>query len=480
MHELWLSALPLLRQRVGERNFITWIEPIHCGGEDGGVRLEVPSRFFQQWITRHFLLIIRDTLASLAGKPCEVKAVVNPRDEQKRRAAEVTASRRSVQRMPSPAARGPKVGRLVERYTFDSFVVGASNVVAFNAAQEVSLAPGRRFNPVVVHGGVGLGKTHLINAIGHALLSNHRGIRVACLSAESFINLLISSLRHDQMVSFRDRFRAVDALILDDVQFLAGKERTQEEFFHTFNTLYENGKQIVLTTDKAPAAIPGLEQRLRSRFEGGLIADIQPPTWDMRLAIVLAKAAAQQIELPVEVAELLVKRAGPSVRELEGALTRVAAAALVARGSITLELAQETLRSFAPTVRRLSVETVQETVAQRFGVNAADLISHRRDRQLALPRQIAMFLSRTVADATFPSIGEKFGGRDHSTVVHAVRVIEERRAADSTVDSLVEALESQLQAGEPFPPQGKKRPSRRPLRRAQGRGSATPKATGSG
>ncbi|MGD9765080.1 MAG: chromosomal replication initiator protein DnaA, partial [Candidatus Binatia bacterium] len=375
---------------MGERNFAAWIEPIRCHGAEGEIRLEVPSRFFQSWVTRHFLPTIRETLTGLAGAPCAVRVIVDeggaPRQVPPPPAADPAALVR--------ASRGPKIGRLVPHYTFETFVVGAANEVAFQAAQAVSAAPGRRFNPVFLHGGVGLGKTHLVNAIAHELLRRRSRMQIACLSAESFINVLITSLRQDQMNAFRDRFRQVDAIILDDVQFLAGKERTQEEFFHTFNALYGAEKQIVLTSDKAPAAIAGLEQRLRSRFEGGLIVDIHPPTREMRRAILCAKASAQGLELGPEVAELLVQRSGTSVRELEGVLNRVAAMAAVRGTAITPELAAAALGPYARAKSAVSVETIQETVSHRFGLSVADLVSHRREREVSYPRQIAMYLSR--------------------------------------------------------------------------------------
>ncbi|MGH7787207.1 MAG: chromosomal replication initiator protein DnaA [Candidatus Binatia bacterium] len=441
MEALWSAALPLLQQHLGERNFAAWIEPIRCEGVGGEIRLEVPSRFFQAWVTRHFLTSIRDTLSTLSGAPCAVRVIV----------ADGRAPMR-VASLPAPVvpppsalrARAPKIGRLVSHYVFENFVVGAANEVAYQAAQAVSASPGTRFNPMFLHGGVGLGKTHLINAIAHELLSKRLRLQVACLSAESFMNALITSLRQDQMNAFRERFRQVDALILDDVQFLAGKERTQEEFFHTFNALYGAEKQIVLTSDKPPAAIAGLEQRLRSRFEGGLIADVHPPTREMRLAILFAKAGAQGIELSQEVAELLVQCSGASVRELEGALNRVAAMASVRHTAITPELAAVALGPYARARNSVSVEIIQETVSSRFGLSVADLVSHRREREVSYPRQIAMYLARTVAEASFPSIAEKFGGRDHSTVMYAVRTIETKRAADRTVDQMVSGIEGEL------------------------------------
>ncbi|MBX3025548.1 chromosomal replication initiator protein DnaA [bacterium] len=441
MEALWSTALPALRQHMGERNFAAWIEPITCRMVDGELRLEVPSRFFQSWVTRHFLPTIHDTLSSLAGAPCTVRVVVAaegngvPRPAPDAPAPEPT--------VPARPARVANIGRLIPSYTFESFVVGPSNDVAFRTAQAVSEAPGVRYNPMFLHGGVGLGKTHLINAIGHEILRRRARARVAVLSSESFMNTLIAALRKDQMNAFREKFRQVDALILDDVQFLAGKERTQEEFFHTFNALHEAQKQIVLTSDKAPADIRGLEQRLRSRFEGGLMAEIHPPTREMRAAILRAKSRAQQVELSDQVLELFVQRGGNSVRELEGALNRALALALVRGTGVTTEVALAALGPYAR-VRSVSVETVQEMVSDRFGVTIADLVSHRREREVSYPRQIAMYLSRTVAEASFPTIAEKFGGRDHTTVMYAVKTIETRRARDLGVDQLLSGFEGAL------------------------------------
>jgi chromosomal replication initiator protein len=422
--------------------------------EEDGIRLEVPSRFFQDWLTRYFLNTICDTLTRVAGRPCVVRTVVNGTTSTQpglmATALESEGEDPPAPPKPAKVVRTPKIGRLVPHYTFDAFVVGPSNDVAFKAARTVSAEPGRRFNPVFFHGGVGLGKTHLVNAIAHDLLARWPRLRIACLSAEAFMNALISSLRQDQMNTFRDRFREVDALILDDVQFLAGKERTQEEFFHTFNALHGASKQIVLTSDKTPAAITGLEHRLRSRFEGGLIADVQPPTFAMRLDILSAKASRAAVDLPCEVAEFLAHSSGASVRELEGALTRVAANAAVRGLPITLKLAEEILGPLIP-LRNVSVEAVQDAVSRHFGLSVADLKSDRRGRDVTFPRQVAMYLSRMLAEASFPSIAEKFE-RDHSTVMHAVRVIEARKEGDAAVARLLTELDGQLRDHVPARP----------------------------
>lgn len=440
MEPEWLAALPRLRQQVGDRNFATWIEPIRCCRDENGLRLEVASRFFQEWVTRHFLTCIRDALGKSSSNLSDVRIVV---------ASSPAAAAPQPVDLPPPRALGrqtPKIGRLVPDYTFDNFVVGHANQVGYQAARAVAELPGRRFNPFFLWGGVGLGKTHLINALAHELLARPPRRRMACLSAEAFMNTLITSLRHDQMAAFRDRFRDVDVLILDDVQFLAGKERTQEEFFHTFNALYAAGKQVVLTSDKPPHAIAGLEQRLRSRFQGGLIADIHPPTHDMRVAIAMKKAAMHGVDLPESVARVVAQRSGPSVRELEGALTRVLATAALQGVRLDTEMVQRVLAPVVPPLRAISVEDIQEAVSQHFRLSIADLKSHGRAKSLAFPRQVAMYLSRTVADASFPSIADKFGGRDHSTVMYAVRAVEQKRSQDPDTGQLLVTLENGLRS----------------------------------
>ncbi len=444
METIWRRAQPILRDRIGERNYRTWIEPLRDTQSEECLLLSVANQFSLEWVTRNYLGTIASVLAEAEGKVVDVRLVIG---------AEIAAE------TPTPAARGPMragevsrarqpiIGRLVAQYTFTSFVVGESNQIAHDAALDVAHQPGQRFNPLFIHGGVGLGKTHLINAMGHEFLQRHPKRRIGCLAAETFMNHLINSLRQDQMNAFRDRYRQLDLLVLDDVQFIAGKERTQEEFFHTFNALQEDGKQIVLTSDKAPTEIDGLEQRLRSRFTGGLIADIHPPTLAMRVAIAQRKAAGLGFDLPADVASLVARRSGPSVRALEGALTRLIAIARLRQEHITAHMAEEALAALPEHVNTVTLDEVLKRVALEFNVSVTDILAQGLVRQLTYPRQVAMYLCRKVVGTSFPAIGEKFGGRDHSTVMHAVRVVEGKREADPATASLVLRLESALRGG---------------------------------
>ncbi len=453
MQSVWGRALEILREELGARNFATWIAPLEVAEDENGMRLVAPSRFFREWVTRYFLTSIRDAIQRVSPSPCGVRIVVSENG------GAAVSGKESVPETKGPArARGghkprrPVIGHLVPRYTFATFVVGESNRTAAEAARAVTREPGKRFNPLFVFGGVGLGKTHLINAVGHEFLERETAQRVACLAAETFMNHMIASLRQDQMAAFRDRYRQLDVLILDDVQFLAGKERTQEEFFHTFNALQRDGKQIVLTSDKPPTAIQGLEGRLRSRFEGGLIVDIRPPTLEMRVAILEQKAVVDHgLHLEGEIAEYIARGTGPSVRELEGALNRVVAAANFRGEPVTLELVREALAAFGQPPEGASMDTVLDRVAAEFQTSIEDLQSHRRGRLVAERRQIAMYLCRLVAGASDPAIGQKFGGRDHSTVVHAVRAVERKRAADPATAALLARLEASLRRETTFP-----------------------------
>jgi chromosomal replication initiator protein len=343
---------------------------------------------------------------------------------------------------PSAEASRPVIGTLVPKYKFANFVVGANNQFAHATARAVARQPGEQYNPLFIYGEAGLGKTHLVNAIGHQILERNPAAQIAVLSADTFVNELIAAIRRDRTDRFKDRFRLVDVLILDDVQFLAGRERTQEEFFHTFNALHERRRQIVLTSDTFPKDIAGLAERLRNRFEWGLIADIQPPDVETRTAILGRKAECEGIALPPEVAAFVAAHVDSNVRELEGSLMRLGAYASLHRLPLTVELAKDVLHNILKTQHQaVSIDAIQTAVCTQFSVRLADLRSKRRTRNIAVPRQIAMYLCRKLLQSSYPAIGAIFGGRDHSTVIHAVTVIERRMKEDPGFQATVERVE---------------------------------------
>jgi chromosomal replication initiator protein len=336
---------------------------------------------------------------------------------------------------------------LSPKYTFETFVVGAGNRFAHAAAMAVAEAPARAYNPLFIYGGVGLGKTHLLQAIGHRVLLGADVARVAYVSSEKFTNELINAIRDDKTVDFRQRYRNVDVLLIDDIQFLAGKERTQEEFFHTFNTLHEASHQIIITSDRPPKEIPTLEDRLRSRFEWGLIADIQPPDLETRIAILRKKAETEGISVPDEVAEFIAQRIPTHIRELEGALVRVVAYASLTRSLISVELASDVLRDLLPPTRArvVTIQAIQTALAEFFGIRVEEMRAKRRTKGVAFPRQVAMYVARELTDASLPRIGEEFGGRDHTTVMHACQRVRDALRRDAHLEASVKRLMEDLQ-----------------------------------
>ena len=440
MGELWEEALRQLREMIGKQSFDTWIKPIHFVSlTNGGISLEVPNKFFRDWLTEHYLDQIIEVLKSLLQHKVKISVTVDNRPQTSFRPE--TFARKD-DRNHSKAQRS---ANLIPKYTFENFVVGASNQFAHAASLAVANQPGDHYNPLFVYGGVGLGKTHLANAIGHRTAANRPGLKVFYLSSESFMNELIGSLRRDKMDEFKTKFRNVDLLIIDDVQFIAGKERTQEEFFHTFNSLYDSHKQIVITSDKFPKEIPGLEDRLRNRFEWGLIADIQPPDMETRVAILQKKAEVELIQLPHDVAIFLASNIDSNVRELEGSLTRLGAFVSLTKNAISVDLAKEVLHNTLKGTRKeITVESIQKTICDYYNIKIGDLKAKRRTQNIALPRQVAMYLCRKYTGTSFPSIGYKFGGRDHSTVIHASKVIEKRIKDDPYMQTTIEKLERNL------------------------------------
>jgi len=436
----WQHAQKTLRESLGDGIYETWIEPLRVAEiGDGRVFLDAPSKFLRDWVERSHLTALRAALRDETDSAPEIVIQVKKGTQGELFEPEQRPATPARESKPTVAAR---LAHLVPRYTFENFVVGPSNQLAHAAARAIATNPGAVYNPVFIYGTTGVGKTHLVNAIGHAVFEKNPAAKIVYLSSEAFVNELISCLRHQRMEEFKKRFRKVDVLIVDDVQFLAGRERTQEEFFHTFNTLHEARRQIVLTSDKFPKDIPDLEERLRNRFEWGLTVDIQAPDTETRLAIIQQKAEAEGYSIAPDVAEYIADEMVSNVRELEGALTRLGAHASLSRSVVTLDFAKDVLRPLlAHRVKEPTIEDVQRTVCEHFGLSLAELKSKRRTQNLVVPRQIAMFLTRKLVNASFPVIGENFGGRDHSTVIHAQTTIQQRQTADPALRATIERLE---------------------------------------
>ena len=424
-----------LKARLGLHNFETWIQPLQMTAVDGAeVTIEVPSTLFRDWLKDNFLDAITEEFSRLHDGPVSVSLSVSPE--------------RLGEGSGRPQARKPRNSdgsTLNPRYTFENFVVGTSNQFAHAACLAVANKPADHYNPLFIYGGVGLGKTHLVNAVGHRLLQGNCAQKVVYITFESFMNQLIGSLRRDRMNEFKRHFRNIDVLILDDIQFIAGKERTQEEFFHTFNSLHENHKQIIITSDRFPKEIPNLEDRLRNRFEWGLTADIQPPDIETRIAILIKKAEDESIDLPQDVANFLATHIWSNVRELEGSLTSLGAFASLNKVDISIDLAKEVLRhTLRENEKQVTVRNIQKVICDDFDLKLSDLKSKRRTKNLALARQIAMYLCRRYTATSYPAIGAEFGGRDHSTVIHASKTIARKAEDDPIIKATVERLVRQI------------------------------------
>jgi chromosomal replication initiator protein len=441
VHEVWEEALAVIRSRVSRQSFEAWFRPLTLGKvEENRMQILLPNRFFKEWFEEHYLGLLRSALEDLLFNKIEIKLLLPDKDATgPNLAAEETGERRATRRPRDTGA------QLNPRYTFDSFVVGTSNQFAHAACMAVADQLAKTYNPLFIYGGVGLGKTHLLHAIGHHARQRDPRIRVSYVSSEKFTNDLINSIRFDSTVEFRNRYRSLDLLLVDDIQFIAGKERTQEEFFHTFNDLYDASKQIVISSDRVPREIPTLEERLRSRFEWGLIADIQPPDLETKAAILRKKAQAQGVRLPDEVSLFVAKYVKSSIRELEGSLVRLAAQASFTHQEINLQLAQEVLRELTAEQQRLpTISSIQKAVAEFFGVRVDDLRSRGRNKSIVLPRQVAMYLCREIVKASLPDIGEGFGGKDHSTVIHACEKVKRMIAGEDAFRRQVEELSLRL------------------------------------
>ena len=424
---VWNRCVRDLQAELPEQQFNTWIRPLQAV-EDGPVlKLLAPNRFVVDWLNQHYLDRIEELLGG-AGGASEVVVEVGSRQVGVQPA--ITRARSA----PADAA-PPIVSRLNPDFVFDNFVEGKSNQLARAAAFQVGENPGRSYNPLFIYGGVGLGKTHLMQAIGNAMTARQPTARVSYVHSERFVGDMVKGLQHNTISDFKRSYRSLDALLIDDIQFFAGKERSQEEFFHTFNALLEGQKQIVLTCDRYPKEVNGLEERLKSRFGWGLTVAIEPPELETSVAILMSKAAAENAELPEEVAFFIAKRIRSNVRELEGALRRVIANSRFTGRPISLAFAKEALRDLLALQDRLvSIENIQKTVADYFKIRVADLLSKRRSRSVARPRQIAMALAKELTNHSLPEIGDEFGGRDHTTVLLGCRRVAALRETEKRVD----------------------------------------------
>lgn len=419
----WDRCVQELRSDLSEQQFNTWIRPLQAIEDERQIRLLAPNRFVVDWVNSNCLGRIQASLRDLPGMSVRIEV-----------GSTASPPREAISSSEKPRVTAAIGGRLNGEYTFENFVEGKSNQLARAAAMQVGSNPGMAYNPLFIYGGVGLGKTHLMHAIGNLVIANRPDARVAYVHSEQFVGDMVRALQHNTINGFKAAYRSLDALLIDDIQFFANKERSQEEFFHTFNALLEGQRQVILTCDRFPKEVSGLEERLKSRFGWGLTVAIEPPELETSVAILMSKAAARHIALPEEVAFFIAQRIRSNVRELEGALHRVMANASFTGRPITLEFAKEALRDLLALQEKLvTMENIQKIVAEYCKIRVADLLSKRRNRSIARPRQIAMSLSKELTNHSLPEIGDRFGGRDHTTVLHACRRIKLLRESDTRV-----------------------------------------------
>ena len=444
MEILWEKSIILIQEKLSQQNFETWIRPIKVASLEGNqIHLSVPNKFFKDWLMENYRTVITDVLSAVSGVALIVNFLIGEEGGHVPAKAHVLEKTTPVPKKPARLRIHPS---LKQNYNFERFVVGASNQFAHAAAVAVAEQPAKNYNPLFIYGGVGLGKTHLLNAIGIHALSLYPEMNAVYVSAEEFLNELVSSIRYDRMPKFREKYRNIDYLLMDDIQFIAGKGKTEEEFFHTFNTLHDSGKQIVVTSDKFPKDIPNLEGRLRSRFEWGLIADIQPPEIETRIAIVEKKAQENKITLPTNVAHYIASHSESNIRELEGFLIRIAAYSSLQERDIDIELAREVLKKIIRQVENedINTEDILKAVSAKTGIKISDIKSQKKNKNIVLSRQLAMYITRKLTGLSFPDIGDKIGGRDHSTVIYATNKIKQIMENDPTLKNLIENIEDTL------------------------------------
>jgi chromosomal replication initiator protein len=442
LSEIWRAVLKELEKKVSKPSFETWLKttrPISLHNDL--LFISAPNDFTKNWLIEHYMAVINETLQNISGNNYQVRFIAPRMDE--------TVDEEPAEHVPLPMLQRKEQtvfftsSWLNPKYTFETFVIGGSNRFAHAASLAVSEAPARAYNPLFIYGGVGLGKTHLMHAIGHHVLELAATSRVMYISSEKFTNEFINAIRYNKTVEFRNKYRNIDVLLIDDIQFLAGKEQTQEEFFHTFNALHENNKQIIISSDRLPKEIPTLEDRLRSRFEWGLITDIQPPDLETRIAILRKKSAQEKVTVPNDVILYIANNIFNNIRELEGALISVIACSSLTNRNIDLSLTEETLRNIVSGQERpymITIEHIQKETAQQFSLKPDELKAKKRTKNVALPRQVAMYLARELTDASLPKIGMEFGGRDHTTVMHAHRKVTRDIQDNSQLKALIEQI----------------------------------------
>ena len=446
---IWESVLSSVEKRVNHESFTTWFRPTSFLELDGStLKVKVPDRVFEDWILNNYSDVLEESLDEVGIAGCsiafeassnsesqtqsgQVRAAANPEQTNSQPVPTRTMTAPSRQYFSTASVFAPRYAdadhsevHLNQKYTFDTFVVGSCNQFAHAAALAVADTPSKTYNPLFIYGGVGLGKTHLMCAIGHRIKEQYRHLRLCYISAERFMNELINAIRYDQTMAFRDRYRSIDILLIDDIQFIAGKERTQEEFFHTFNALHDGQKQIVISADCAPKDIPTLEERLHSRFEWGLIADITPPDLETKVAILRKKAESEKLALPDDVAMFIAKKIKSNIRELEGSLVRLTALSSLRGDTINLALAQEAIKNIIEEEERsVTIEMIQKVVADHYKLKVSELKSKSNVREIAFPRQVAMYLCKNLTRSSLPEIGREFGDKHHTTVLHSVKKI---------------------------------------------------------
>jgi chromosomal replication initiator protein len=448
---IWEQVLARVEAKVGRHPFYTWFRPTTFLSEDRtSITVSVPNAVFTDWLPKHYSSVIAEALAEVKRPGVVVRYVaessadtppiqLGPDEELTEEAAvEAISSAPAPYTPPAVVTGAGMVAGLNPRYTFDTFIVGSSNQFAHAASRAVAEAPSRSYNPLFIYGGVGLGKTHLMHAVGQYVLQHDRNLKLTYISSERFMNEMINAVRYDRVLDFRERYRSVDVLLVDDIQFLAGKEGTQTEFFHTFNALYDSQKQIVLSSDCPPHEIPALEERLRSRFEWGLIADIQSPDLETKVAILKKKAETESVPLPDNVAMYIAGKIKSNIRELEGSLIRLIAYASLTGQELSLTLAQEVLKNIIDhDEKAVTIDAIQKFVAEYYNLKLVDLKSRNNSKSVAMPRQIAMYLCKALTHASLPEIGRSFGGKHHSTVIHSIRKVEDMRKKEADFNSLI-------------------------------------------